>query len=327
MSNSVIDRRALLGASVGVVAGVAGVARADETQLPSSVDSPKVWLDLDQAALDAAYDQTVYAPNFAQIVKRMETNSALMRMRIGEPQVFSYGTSLIEKLFYYPAKTANAPIHIHVHWGAWRQRRAEDILFPAENFINAGIGFAVYDFTAVDETNGDLKPMLAQVCGGLAWVAQNARKLGGDPNRLYVSGFSSGAHLASVAMIADWSQFGLAKNPYKGAVLVSGMYDLHPVRLSKRSNYVAFTDEVEESMSAQRHVEKCDIPVILAHGTYETPEFQRQTRDFAAALKSAGKSAQYLVHEGYNHYEMMESFGNPYGPIGRAAVAQIHLSS
>lgn len=318
MSNFSVDRRNLLGAGAILASGM---ARTDEMQTLSGTS--KVWLDLDQASLDAAYDQTVFAPNFAQVIKRMATNSALMRQRGGEPQVFSYGESPIEKLFYYPAKVPNAPLHIHIHGGAWRQRKAEDVAFPAEMFNSADIGFAVYDFTSVDETSGDLKPMLTQVCAGLAWLVHNARKLGGNPDHLYLSGFSSGAHLAGVAMTTDWSRFGFAKNPYKGALLASGMYDLHPVRLSSRSQYVTFTDEIEQIMSPQRHAETFDIPVILVHGSYDTPEFQRQTRDFAATLESAGKPVQHIVADGYNHFEVMEMFGNPCSPLGRAAIAQI----
>ena len=286
----------------------------------------KVWLDLDQAQLDAAYDQTVYAPNFAHVIGRMVRNSARMRQRIGDPQVFSYGASPIERLHYYPAKAAGAPIHVHVHGGAWKQRSAEDVAFPAEMFNEAGIGYAVFDFTAVDETNGSLEPMLCQVCAGLAWLAHNTRRLDGNPDRLYVSGFSSGAHLACLALIADWPQSGFAKNPYRAAALVSGLYELQPVRLSKRSAYVNFTDKVVETMSPQRYVEKVDIPILLAHGTCESPEFQRQSRDFAEGLKNAGKPVQYLAAEGYNHYEMMETFGSPYSPLGRALLAQIRQS-
>ena len=285
--------------------------------------SPKVWLDLDQAALDAAYDHTGYAPNGEQIVKRMVRKSALVRERIGPPQVFSYGASPTERLFYYPAGSANAPLHIHVHGGAWRQRKAEGLVFPAEAFIASGIGFAIFDFISVDETRGDLRPLLAQVCSALAWLAKHAHELGGDPDRLHLSGFSSGAHLASAAIVSDWRRHGFARNPYRGAVLASGMYDLRPVRLSKRSAYIAFTDEVEDSMSAQRHVGSFDVPVVLLHGSHETPEFQRQTRDFAAALDEAGKSVRYVFAEGYNHYEIMESLGDPHGPFGSAAMSQV----
>jgi arylformamidase len=65
--------------------------------------------------------------------------------------------------------------------------------------------------------------------------------------------------------------------------------------------------------------------VVLAHGAYETPEFQRQTRDFAAALKAAGKPVTLLVGEGYNHFEMPETFASPYGLLGRAVLEQMKL--
>ena len=90
------------------------------------------------------------------------------------------------------------------------------------------------------------------------------------------------------------------------------MYDLKAVRLSKRGNYVKFTDEMEQALSAQRHIDNIYTPLVLAHGTLETPEFQRQTRDFAAALMAAGKPVQLIVGKGYNHYEMGETLGNPY---------------
>ena len=90
------------------------------------------------------------------------------------------------------------------------------------------------------------------------------------------------------------------------------MYDLKPVRLSKRSKYVAFTDEMEQSLSAMRHLDKLNTPLVPTHGTCETPEFQRQSRDFAAAVKR-GKPVELLVGEGYNHFEMLETLANPYG--------------
>ena len=104
------------------------------------------------------------------------------------------------------------------------------------------------------------------------------------------------------------------------------MYDLHPVRLSKRSKYVKFTDEMEETLSPLRHLHQLHTPIILAHGTCETPEFQRQTRDFYAAVKAAGKPVEMLIGEGYNHFEMLETLGNPYGLLGRAVLAQMGLT-
>jgi arylformamidase len=183
------------------------------------------------------------------------------------------------------------------------------------------------DFIGIEATGGSLMPIAEQVRRAVAWVYRNAARFGGDPNRVYVSGQSSGAHLAGVVLVTDWAKdFGLPADIIKGALLCSGMYDLKPVRLSKRSEYVAFTDEMEHALSAQRHLDRINCPVILAHGTLETPEFIRQTRDFAAALRSAGKPVELLVAEGYNHFEIVETLANPYGVLGRAVLEQMGLA-
>jgi arylformamidase len=112
----------------------------------------------------------------------------------------------------------------------------------------------------------------------------------------------------------------------KGGLCMSGMYDMKPVRLSKRSSYVAFDDAMEQAMSSQRQLDMLRTPIIVTYGSEETPEFQRQNRDFAAAVKAAGKPVQLVEGVGYNHFEMGESLGHPYGPNGRAALALMQLS-
>ena len=107
---------------------------------------------------------------------------------------------------------------------------------------------------------------------------------------------------------------------------MSGMYDMKPVRLSKRSSYVKFTDAMEQSMSSQRQLDKLQAPIIVTYGTNETPEFQRQNRDFAAAVKAAGKSVELIEAPDYNHFEMCESLCDPYGPNGRAALKLMKLA-
>ena len=105
--------------------------------------------------------------------------------------------------------------------------------------------------------------MADQVRRGVAWVYNNAKSFGGDPSRIYVSGQSSGAHLAGCVVTTDWKDYGVPNDIVKGALLCSGMYDLKPVRLSKRSDYVAFTDESEEKLSSQRRLDRLNCPVIV----------------------------------------------------------------
>merc|ERR1712224_997563 len=112
-------------------------------------------------------------------------------------------------------------------------------------------------------------------------------------------------------------------NAVKGALLAGGMYDLKGPRLSVRSQYVTFTDEVETALSAQRHIDLLEVPLVLAYGSLETPEFQRQSWDFADALRRAGKPVRLIRAEGYNHFETQDTLANPYGILGRAALEMI----
>jgi len=287
---------------------------------------PPVWLDMDQKALDDDYSQSVYAPNLQTIVKRCTRNGELVRDRIGAPERFAYGPTAIERLDVFPARTSNAPVHVHIHGGAWHMQTAADYHYAAEMFVNAGANFVVPDFTNVIETGGDLLAMADQVRRSVAWAYQNAASFGGDADRFYISGHSSGAHWVGVLLTTDWQKdFSLPPTFIKGAVAASGMYDLKPVRLSVRSSYVKFTDAMEDALSAQRHLSKLVAPVHLVYGTLESPEFQRQSRDFYSALKAAGKSAALSVMEGYNHFEVMERLGDPSSLFGRAILQQMKL--
>ncbi|HEX9663899.1 MAG TPA: alpha/beta hydrolase [Candidatus Binatia bacterium] len=290
------------------------------------VKGPMVWLDMDQKELDDAYDQTVYAPNQPLIAARRKIASESVLKRLGLPQRVAYGPTEAEKLDIYKTRRQNAPVVIYIHGGAWRNGTAKDFAFPAEMFMNAGAHFVVPDFVQVQDAGGSLLPMIEQVRRAVTWVYKNAASFGGDAERIFITGHSSGAHLAGVTLVTDWvNDYGLPPDVIKGGLLVSGMYDLKPVRLSKRSEYVKFTDEIEEKLSSQRHLDKLNAPVIIAYGTQETPEFQRQSREFAAAVKAAGKPVELIVGEGFNHFEMQETFANPYSIAGRAALKMMQL--
>ena len=285
----------------------------------------KVFLDYTQEELDRAYDQSAYAPNREQLLARLAHTSELARRRLGAPERHAYGETPIEGLDLYKSKPQRAPICVFVHGGAWRGGLARDYAFPAEVLLRAGAHYAALDFNNVLETGGDLMPMAEQVRRGIAWVCKNAERLGADPRRVHVAGTSSGAHLGGVAATTDWTRYGLPADPIRGYTLASGMYDLRGPRLSKRSAYVKFTDEAEQALSPQRHLASIRAPIVLLFGSLETPEFQRQTREFADALTRAGKSCELIRAEGYNHFELAETLGNPYGPLGRAVLAQMKL--
>ena len=295
---------------------------------PVHKKGPLVFLDYDQAELDAAYDQPVYQPNIQQLRDRWASNSERARGRIGAPLRRAYGPGEIEGLDIFRTNAAvPAPIFVFIHGGAWRAGLAKTYSAPAEMFIGAGAHYVVPDFAWVQDCGGSLFPMADQVRRAIAWVYRNAASFGGDPERVFVGGHSSGAHLAAVALTTDWrSAFDLPSDTIKGALCSSGMYDLMPVRLSHRSSYVKFTDEMVAALSPLRHLDQLRAPLIVAYGTYETPEFQRQARDFAAAVKAVGKPVELIVGDNYSHMELPETLCNPYGLLGSAVLKQMGLA-
>lgn len=287
-------------------------------------------MDYDQAALDAAYNQAVYAPHAEPVRRRMVTQSDAVRARIGAPLRLAYGSTDIEKLDIYQtqkSRTALAPIFIFIHGGAWHRGTAAGNAFAAELFLDAGVHFVVPDFTSVLHAADSLRTMADQVCRAIAWVYQNAAAFGGDAARLYLCGHSSGAHLAGCALTTDWpAQYGVPMNFIKAGLCCSGMYELYPVSLSARREYVKFDAAMIAQLSPIRHIGRLTAPLTLAYGTLETPEFQRQTPAFFEAVQKAGKPAQLIVGPDVHHHEIKETLANPYGLLGRAALAMMGIT-
>jgi arylformamidase len=293
---------------------------------PPHEKGPLVFLDYDQIELDAAYDQAVYQPNILQLNKRWASNSARTRTRIGEPLRRAYGDTAIEQLDIFRTSKPKAPIFVFIHGGAWIRGAASSYSVIAEMFLGAGAHFVVPDFINVADAAGSLFPMAEQVQRAIAWVWRNAESFGGDPDRLYIGGQSSGAHLAAVALTIDWRrEHGVPADFIKGALCTSGMYELAPVRLSARANYVKFTDAMVERLSPIRYIDRLCAPVIVSYGTYESPEFIRQAQEFAAAARDAGKLRELIVGENYSHLDLPETLCSPYGVLGAAVLAMIGL--
>jgi len=277
-----------------------------------------VWLDMNQAELDAAYDQAVYAPNLEQVLARQAANSRLAREALGQPLRFRYGEQQDEGLDVYPSGEEDSPILIYIHGGTWRFGVAADNAFAAQHLVNAGFNYVVPDFSSVQVFAGDLEGLVGQLQRAVAWVYEHADEFGGDTQRIYLAGFSSGAHLAGVLLTTDWLAMGLPPDPFKGALLCSGMYDMTPVALSFRREFVKLNEDNIPRLSPQSNLKSINTPLLVAYGTRETPEFQRQARDFVEALQSVGKPADLVVGEEYNHFEIIETLGNPYGILGNA---------
>ena len=178
---------------------------------------PLVFLDMDQQALDDAYDQEVYAPNRALVVERRKAASERARARArARPSAWPTGRARSRRSTSSTAATKGAPVNVFVHGGAWRRNMAADYALLAEPLVRAGAHCVILDFINVDQAKGDLFPMYEQVRRALALVWRNAESFGVDRDRIYVSAHSSGSHLSGVVLTRGWREEGLPADVCQG---------------------------------------------------------------------------------------------------------------
>jgi arylformamidase len=288
-----------------------------------AAEGEKIFLDYDEAALDAAYNQANWADNIGEVYDRLKAVNEQVLAELGEPQREQYGNTPIETLDWYRSDRADAPIHIHIHGGGWRFGEARRNAFVAAPGVRTGAHVVIPNYVKVTDSDGDLMPQAEQLRAAVAWVYRNAERMGADPERILLSGHSSGAHMAAVVMTTDWSRFSIPADVVKQGLLISGMYDLYPVSLSARNEYVTFTAESVAALSPQRHIDRINADLVVAVGGRESPEFQRQSQSFVDACRDSGKNVRFVRAEAYNHFEIIEDLGNTRGEIGVIAVEQL----
>lgn len=310
-----LSRRQFVGASSSAIAGILVGCRSTNTD---SSEGSNLFLDYDEAALDAAYDQGVWADNIDDVVARIAARNAQARDVLRNPARHSYGSSEVEALDWYSPTTGGGPVHVHFYGGGWRSGEAGSNAYIAELSTRAGAHCVIPDYVKVGDTGGDLLPLGEQCRRAVAWVYENAAGFGANPERIIVSGHSAGGHLAGVVLATNWAEYGLPRDVVKKGLCVSGMFDLYPVSLSARNEYVTFTEQSVEALSPIRHLGLVNAEVMVAVGTRESPEFQRQSKEFAAALALAGKNSRLLMAKGLNHFEILLDLGTADGVVRQA---------
>jgi arylformamidase len=282
----------------------------------------KIFLDYDQAELDRQYNQRAWVTNADEYIRGYGTMSEAVRARLGEPEVIAYGAAATETLDLYRTPRAPAPLLIFLHGGAWQRLSKRESAFAAEVFVRAGAHFAALDFGAVPAAS--LAELVDQVRSAIVFVYRNAERLGIARDRIHLVGHSSGGHLAACAMTTDWAALGVSQ-PIKGGLCVSGIYDLRPVRLSARNEYLRLDEAAEAALSPQRHVDRLARPLIVAAAEFDAPEFRRQARDFAAAAARAGATVHHVEATGFNHFDVIDTLTDPQGLLGKLMLGQMGM--
>ena len=277
--------------------------------------APTIFLDYTQEQLDRAYDQLVWAPHRDAIQAEIRKDCEAVRQKM-PPRTERYGASAKQELdIFAPPGATKAPVLVYLHGGAWLRGARQDTIYPAPAVTGRGAALVVPEFNNVSEVS--LPKMVEQCREAVAWTIQHAASFGGDPDRVYLAGHSSGAHLASCVLLGDL--------PIKGALLISGLYDLHAPLLSARSKYVKITPEELDAASAMRHLGRIRCPVAVAWSVGDSPEFRRQGHVFAMALEGMGRLAARAEIFSPNHFEEPRQLGHPDSPLSRVLYALMKI--
>ncbi len=279
--------------------------------------SDKIYLDYDQAELDRQYNQSAWAPDMDQTIARYATLSAHARDRHPPQRNVRYDPADGALLDIFPAKAPGAPVMVFIHGGAWQRLSKEDSAFLADAMVEAGAAYVAVNFGNIPAVT--LDEMVRQNREAIAWVWRNAASFNADPARLFVCGHSSGGHLTGMMATTDWrATNGLPHSPLAGAICLSGSYDLEPVVLSYRGDYLKLDAQGVVRNSPIKHVGHIASPLIVGYADGETDEFRRQGDAFVAAVRDAGKECEFITLTGKNHFDMVLTVNEPDSPLGSA---------
>jgi len=279
----------------------------------ADADDTKIWLDYTQEQLDYNYNQRALVLKFQEYLDRFENESVQARAELNCRLDVPYGPSEDEKLDIFPTDKPNAPVVVFIHGGAWTRQSKEAVSYAAKAFVDAGAHYVAVNFGLVPAVT--LDEQVRQARASIAWVYRNCAEFGTDPEQLYVVGHSSGAHVTGMIIVTDWdTAYDLPRNIIKGAMSYSGMYELEPVRLSSRNEYMQLDAAAVDRNSSIRRIPSDGPPLVIGSGSGEHEEFQRQSRAFAEAWREAGLSCQEINLPGLNHFDVSFDFVDPKSP-------------
>ncbi|ROR32542.1 alpha/beta hydrolase [Inmirania thermothiophila] len=274
-----------------------------------------VYRGYDRAALDAQYDARAAVPEHGAYFRRWEAASAAARARLRAERDLAYGACPRCELDYFPPARTGAPLLLFVHGGYWRSLDKDLFSFLAVPWVEAGAAVALPRYPLAPEA--PLDEIVAAVREAALWLWEGAARLGFDRGRIVAAGHSAGAHLAAMLLLTPWQQHpGVPAELVRGALCLSGVYDLEPIRLSYLEADLRLAPE-DVARPSPLHLAAGVPPrwLVLAVGGAESDEFRRQQSAFADAARAAGHRVQAVEVPGRHHFSIVETLADPASPV------------
>ncbi|MCG8693774.1 MAG: alpha/beta hydrolase [Minwuiales bacterium] len=278
------------------------------------------WRSLSQDELEANFNPRIAVPDAETYLEDFAHRSEAERAELQPETDIRYGDGPRQMLDLFRAPEPNAPLHIYIHGGYWRALTKEDFSLMAPPLQDAGAAVVIMDYDLCPAVTVDA--IVRQTIDCIAFVARRAAAFGADPDRLFLSGHSAGAHLAAMALAHDWTEEGLPADLVKGAVLVSGIYDPEPVLKLPVNEEVRLTPEIVTKVNAMARPPRGDVPILVAVGGDEPPGWIAQSVDYHTV---AGPDAEFMTVPGANHFSIAFDMADPDHALHSAMLAQMGL--
>jgi arylformamidase len=264
--------------------------------------------------LDRMYNNRALVPDYARHFGQWAEASEDARSAHPHQLDITYGDSAMEKLDVFPAAQKGAPVTVFIHGGYWRSLDKSEHSFIAPAFTNQGACVVVPNYALCPAVT--LPQIVMQMVKALAWAYRNAHRWGGDPSRITVIGHSAGGHLATMLLACVWPAYAkdLPADLVKGAMSISGLYDLEPVM---------HTPFLKESLRLTPEQVRLTSPAWLPRprprigklytlvGADESPEFVRHNGLMQAAWGKATVPVCETVAQ-RNHFSILEDLCAPW---------------
>ena len=271
---------------------------------------------MDRAALDTAYSNRSVVTDWQDYLDRWAEKGRDLYAHRVTAQDLRYGSRPRQRLDLFLSGAAGAATCLFLHGGYWQWNDKEGQAFVAEGLLAHGINAAIGEYSlAPDATMAEI---CAEALSQVDFLVEELRTRGLDSTRLYLAGISTGAHLMALA---------LDRPGVRGALLVSGTYDLEPIRISSLNEPIGMDWAEARRFSPLHQVPSSTPPVILAYGGREIPEIRRQTEDYFAVLTSLGLPAERLVVPECDHFSVLEQLSAPNGILSEALARLVHATS
>ena len=216
----------------------------------------------------------------------------------------------LEARFHLPAPADRVPLVVMVPGGGWKTADPAGFEGLARDLAMSGILAAAVEVRAAE--NDVLYPVpvedvLCAVAHSVAWAGSN----GFEPGLVALLGHSSGAHLASLAVLAP-SEFSSdcpdQQQTPDALVGLAGTYDVGIVPgVARRLFGVSSeTDPAlwESGNPVLRAGLRPEVPVLLIHGDADDLVPTSFTTEFARALEVGGHAVTVHMVTGADHHEI-----------------------